>query len=256
MDALDIHPRANDPRTRHLTESCPDDVIKPGHSAYPTELIPGDQPCWRDPQNLHGLPKDRPHSANDAIHRAFCKARSWRAPPNWSRHDWFAETNAITVAAGYRAEFDFDSQRDVPLGAFVYVRALTSAWTRYRQEWAYCVRFGGKHSNGADEGAITHAESSDEGPRRARLQHALRQLSPIDEWLIEQLFWYGTTELRIGEMLRISQQAVSKRKRRILMRLRRALSDHRLRVLGGEIVAWWTLFLDWSDFAVACDWCL
>jgi DNA-directed RNA polymerase specialized sigma24 family protein len=51
----------------------------------------------------------------------------------------------------------------------------------------------------------------------------MTDLPDSDRQLIERLFWQGFTETEIAGGLGISQQAVSKRKRRILTALRRIL---------------------------------
>ena len=159
-----------------------------------------------------------------AVRRALCRARSWQTPPNWSSRDWLNEVRAITVAAGSLAELEYEPARGVPLEAFVYCRALASAWTRYRQEWAYYVRFAATPDNGWTEYAtVLGAESGPEAiePLVAR---ALMQLSHTDRCLIQQLFWKRLTESRIAAALGTTQQAVSKRKLRILKQLRMLLA--------------------------------
>src|SRR5262245_10540757 len=79
--------------------------------------------------------------ANNALQRARRKIRSWQTPGNWSGRDWLDEVKAITATAGWLAEMDYDPGQRVPRSAFIYRRAVTSAWTRYRQEWAYCRHF-------------------------------------------------------------------------------------------------------------------
>src|SRR5205809_4895153 len=87
------------------------------------------------------------------LRQAFRRILSWRIPPNWSAHDWFDEVKAITAAARWKAELDYDFERGVPLSAFLYQRVLTCAWTRYRQEWAYALRFVQEDGTGGDEAA-------------------------------------------------------------------------------------------------------
>ena len=188
-----------------------------------------------------------------ALHRAFRRILSWRIPPNWSAHDWSAEVMAITAAARCHAELDYDSERGVPLCAFLYQRALTCAWTRYRQEWGYALRFIQAVGNGGDEPGEPRSGQPEACSPDDSLQSALLELPFADQWLIRQLFWGETTEGRIAKTLRISQQAVSKRKRRILGRLRQALDSERNGLVVSRIIGWCAVFLDWIDFEFVCD---
>jgi hypothetical protein len=52
-------------------------------------------------------------------------------------------------------------------------------------------------------------------------RHVLARLSKSDLWLIEQLFLKDRTEADIATQIGITQQAISKRKRTIVMQLRR-----------------------------------
>jgi hypothetical protein len=63
---------------------------------------------------------------------------------------------------------------------------------------------------------FTAGEVFDDWPR-----HALARLSKPDLWLIEQLFLRDRTEANIATQIGISQPAISKRKRAIVMQLRR-----------------------------------
>ena len=162
-----------------------------------------------------------------ALHRAFRRILSWRIPPNWSVHDWSEEVRAITAAARCHAELDYDSERGVPLGAFLYQRALTCAWTRYRQEWAYALRFIQENGNGHDEAGTPHTSVLELCPPNDSLQCALLELPFADQWLIRQIFWNKATEDKVATNLKISQQAVSKRKRKIICKLRRLMSAAR-----------------------------
>lgn len=189
-------------------------------------------------------PDGRNYELNAALHRAFCRIRSWRIPPNWSAHDWLDEVKAITAAAGCHAENDYDSELSVPLSAFLYRRALACAWTRYRQEWAYFLRFMEQGPNNGDKAEASHQTVLEVASLKDSLQSALTELSQADQWLIRQVFWNETTEDQVAKSLNISQQAVSKRKRRIICRLRRLLSD-----IGGETLVYEILL--WSAVGLA-----
>lgn len=157
---------------------------------------------------------------NAALQRALHRILSWRVPPNWSTRDWSDEVKALIAAARCDAELAYDSARGVPLSAFLYQRALTCGWTRYRQEWAYALHFQAK-ANGDDEKAGVPCSAVLEVLSPEPLQGALMELPFADQWLIRQLFWNKTTEDKVATDLNISQQAVSKRKHKIICKLRR-----------------------------------
>ena len=115
---------------------------------------------------------------------------SWRVPPNWTARDWSEEMRAQGAAAAWQDVCDYDPTRGVPLRAFLGQRVLTSALTRYREEWRYvmrCVR------DLMGDGCGEHAEDdqSDSILGCDVLYHALARLSLSDRALIEQLFWKG-----------------------------------------------------------------
>ena len=207
--------------------------------------------AMRRPNGWCGARRDPELDA--ALQRACRKILSWRIPPNWSAYDWSKEVEAMTVAARCHAEFDYDSERGVPLSAFLYQRALTCAWTRYRQEWAYALRFMQENGTGCDEAAAPHTSRLEVCLPDDSLQRALLELPFADQRLIRQLFWGKRTEDGIAKTLRISQQAVSKRKRRILGRLRRVLNGKGVYLLATKVIGWWAALADSTDLAVVCD---
>lgn len=174
-----------------------------------------------------------------ALRRAFRRIFSWRIPPNWSAHDWLDEVKAITAAACCQAELDYDFERGVPLSAFLYQRALTCAWTRYRQEWTYALHF--MQEDGAeccDDAATPRISLPEVSPPDDSLQCALLELPFTDQWIIRQLFWNSMSEDKVARNLRITQQAVSKRKRKIICKLRHLLRDARTALLLSGTLFW------------------
>jgi hypothetical protein len=161
--------------------------------------------------------------ADNAVRRAFAGVSVWRTPPHWSRRDWLDEAQAIIQSAAACAVFDYDVERNVPLRAHIYVRAVAAAWTRYRQEWSYSL-----HQSGKDVEPIATPFERDHAHETIEffLGHALNHLSVEDQLLIEQLFWSRTRENRLAAMLNVSQQEVSRRKVRVLRLLRLALKSH------------------------------
>lgn len=191
-------------------------------------------------ERLGGIPErncDAAHPYFDGVQRTlpesiatlqhcFHRIRSWRVPPNWSERDWSEEMEALVTAAACQAEFDFDPVRQVPLGGFVYSRVMARALTRYRQEWAYALRF--LCENDTDGLSLTTANGVAWAEQAAialvsdyeSLRHALERLSEADRKLIHELFWEKCTQTELARKRRMSQQAVSLRKRSILNRLR------------------------------------
>jgi DNA-directed RNA polymerase specialized sigma24 family protein len=187
-----------------------------------------------------------------ALRRAFRRIFSWQKPPNWSAHDWFDEVKAITAAACCQAELDYDLKRGVPLKAFLYQRALTCAWTRYRQEWAYALRFMQKEdATGCDEAAEPRS-LPEICPPDDLLRYALLQLPSADQWLVRRLFWDSVSQDKVARNLKITQQAVSKRKRKIIRKLRQLLRDARaaMLLLG---TLFWNGVADLIELPVSCD---
>jgi hypothetical protein len=144
----------------------------------------------------------------------------WRVPPNWSVSDWRKEMRAEAACAAWEAVRDYDPSLGVPLGAFAHQRVLTRTLTRYRQEWAYALRLAPEYDSESSSGSrlLDSAVSAmfDRCPRQA-----LSGLSKAQFWLAEQLFLKDRTEADIAAQIGITQQAINKRKRAIVIELRR-----------------------------------
>ncbi|PYL77958.1 MAG: hypothetical protein DMF26_02255 [Verrucomicrobia bacterium] len=200
--------------------------------------------------SLRDLANDDELSA--ALRRAFRRIFSWRIPPNWSAHDWFDEVKAITAAACCQAKFDYDFERGVPLSAFLYQRALTCARTRYRQEWAYALRFMQEGGTGCDEAAASRTGLPEVYSCDDSLQCALLELPFTDQWLIRQLFWNSMSEDKVARNLKITQQAVSKRKRKIICKLRHLLREARTALLVSGTL-FWSSVTEPIELLLSCD---
>jgi len=200
--------------------------------------------------SLRDLANDDELSA--ALRRAFRRIFSWRIPPNWSAHDWFDEVKAITAAACCQAKFDYDFERGVPLSAFLYQRALTCARTRYRQEWAYALRFMQEGGIGCDEAAASRTGLPEVYSCDDSLQCALLELPFTDQWLIRQLFWNSMSEDKVARNLKITQQAVSKRKRKIICKLRHLLREARTALLVSGTL-FWSSVTEPIELLLSCD---
>jgi DNA-directed RNA polymerase specialized sigma24 family protein len=149
------------------------------------------------------------------------RTHAWRAPPRWSPRDWWEEIDAEGIAAACDAVRLFDPSRGPSLGCFVYHQILAAALARYRQEWNYALRYrlssaGPALASRSDDDVATDLEEG-------RLRRLMTGLAQADRRLIERLFWEGSTEAEVAGCLGISQQAVNKRKRKILLTLRRSL---------------------------------
>jgi DNA-directed RNA polymerase specialized sigma24 family protein len=189
------------------------------------------RPCgslWPAPEP-HRPPFTFDHEEYKALlNRCFKRICGWRVPPNWSIADWREEIRAHGLAAVYQAIRDFDASRRVPLDAFVYQRVIARAYSRFRQEWAYglhCISpTDGVFSDGghvSGESCVQYREFSVEpDPAYQALLDTLGSLSEPNHRLITQLFWEGKTEVNIADILGISHQAVSKRKRAVIQKLR------------------------------------
>jgi DNA-directed RNA polymerase specialized sigma subunit len=144
----------------------------------------------------------------------------WRVPPNWSVSDWRNEMRAEAACAAWQAVCDYDPSLGVPFGAFAHQRVLTGTLTRCRKEWAYALRLTPEYdpASSSDSRRLDSAVSAmfDRCP-----EHALSRLSKSQFWLAEQLFLKDRTEADIAAQIGITQQAISKRKRAMVIELRR-----------------------------------
>jgi RNA polymerase sigma factor (sigma-70 family) len=163
---------------------------------------------------LHRLP-DWPRIWGACLRRT----RSWPIPPRWTAWDWREEIDAEGIAAACNAIRNFDPSRGPTLGSYVYHQILSGALARYRQEWSYALRCSPapfSQDRATEDPAPLPATEETE-----RLKTTISSLVEQDRRLIERLFWDGWTEAQVAGSLGITQQAVSKRKRKILLELRR-----------------------------------
>jgi RNA polymerase sigma factor (sigma-70 family) len=146
------------------------------------------------------------------------RAYRWRVPPRWSVGDWREELRAEGALAAWEAARDFDPGRGVPLKPFVERRVLFHLLHRYRKEWAYAHHLA---CESTDSEALGQAGANRPPEFEAvEVRELAAHLDSDDRRLVTILFWEGRSESEAAESLGVSQQAVSKRKLRILLRLR------------------------------------
>jgi DNA-directed RNA polymerase specialized sigma24 family protein len=162
------------------------------------------------------------------------RIHSWPIPRNWSRRDWLSETQDVAAAAAWQAVADYNPPTEIAFSCFVHQRVISSARTRYRQEFLYGIRFSIELiSADSDFDFNSHCESAPPPYTEPAVNHpacfdlieALDRLSSEQRRLIEQIFWFGNTETEMADALGISQVAVHKRKQAVLRILRDLLRD-------------------------------
>jgi len=151
--------------------------------------------------------------------RCWHRSRPWRLPPRWTARDWQEEARAQGALGDTLARREFDPTRGVPLDAFRYRRVVDAVWARYRQEWSY----GRRARLGAampDRPAQARPGPDPDADTRACIESFLDSLADPDRDLLRQLFWDGRGEGDPAREWGVSQQAVSKRKQKVLNQLR------------------------------------
>jgi RNA polymerase sigma factor (sigma-70 family) len=170
-----------------------------------------------------------------AVQVALHQARQWRCPIHWDGKEWQKELDAIAQAAAFEACFYFDEQRGITLEIFVFWQVLTALRDFHRREWAYFAFHCGHLTKASDEGEVGEGNESAEVCeevateglerewRRYLIFWALERLSERERQVLERLYWDGYTEAEVAKELGISQQAVSKIKRKAIQKLRELL---------------------------------
>ena len=114
------------------------------------------------------------------------------------------------------------------------------------------LRFVQEDGTGCDEAAAPRASLPEVCPLDDSLQCALLELPFADQWLIRQLFWNSVSEDKVARNLKITQQAVSKRKRKIIRKLGRLLRDARAAMLLSSTL-FWSAVADPIELLLSCD---
>jgi RNA polymerase sigma factor (sigma-70 family) len=139
-------------------------------------------------------------------------------PPRWSVGDWHEELRAEGALAAWEAARNFDPGRGVPFKPFVERRVLSRLLHRYRKEWAYAHHLARESTNPEALGQAGANRSPE--LEAVEVRELAARLDPNDRRLVTVLFWEGQSESEAAESLGVSQQAVSKRKLRIILELR------------------------------------
>jgi RNA polymerase sigma factor (sigma-70 family) len=165
---------------------------------------------------VHPGCSDHPVSWRRMWESCVAQIRRWRIPPRWNDVDWVAELQSEGAAAALEAIACFEPSRNVPLHAYVRMRVMGRVLTRYRQEWTYAIRQVPEEVSDASELSSLASPSwpVDE------LRDVLTQLDDPDRALIIRIFWNAETEAEIARSLGLSQQAISRRKKKILDKIR------------------------------------
>jgi DNA-directed RNA polymerase specialized sigma24 family protein len=177
---------------------------------------------------------------SDTLRACFRRVCSWRIPTHWSRSDWCEEIVATGTASVCQAELEYDPKYGIPYNVFVYHRVLARCLTRYRQEWTYA-----RHCYAGDPSDILRDEGDEDSFMRhlalfwnenglfssqsafafEDLYSALMSLPESDRKLIQRLFWAEETQAQVASELEVTQQAINKRKRAVIVRLQEILND-------------------------------
>ncbi|WP_406700168.1 sigma-70 family RNA polymerase sigma factor [Singulisphaera sp. Ch08] len=161
------------------------------------------------------------------ISTCLSRIRRWRVPPSWMAKEWAEEIKSEATVAGLQAFQEFDDTRGVPREAFLHQRVMQRTLALYRREWTYAVR------RVVEEELDRRAEIGKKDLAKyvanlRILQQSLNLLPESDLSIIEEIFWGERSQTEIAEELGISQQAVSKRKHRILETLRGSIISFEL----------------------------
>jgi DNA-directed RNA polymerase specialized sigma subunit len=162
------------------------------------------------------------HSLFQSLQSSLHRICRWRVPPNWSISEWRREMHAEAACAACHAAKDYDPSLGVPLEAYARQRVLSTTFTRYRREWAYASRIVKEFDPERSDSKVSEPSACtvfDEWPRCT-----LAQLSECDLWLVRQLFLTDRSEADVARQIGVSQQAINKRKKIIIQRMKSRIS--------------------------------
>jgi RNA polymerase sigma factor (sigma-70 family) len=161
------------------------------------------------------LSNDIPHW--DSIW-ASCLRRigRWRVPPNWSGAEWLKEMESEGLLAAFTAKGGYEPGRGMNFLSYMHMKVIGHLIARYRREWSFANRLRDSSSDPV---------RSPEGTPSSEVEEVLGRLGAHDSRILRGLFWEGAREADLAREMGISQQAISKRKKRLLAELRQHLAD-------------------------------
>ena len=164
------------------------------------------------------------------------RLRTWKAPPNMSRADWFEEMRELEIIAVWEIMSNPRHLEVVLAPRDICNRIIAKVRVTYRREWAYGLHITAAPQTPSPSGdEDENAETAGPFPRltanglpdieaHARVRDALDMLSPNERCFIERLYYEGSNEAEVAAMLGITQPAVCKRKQKLLSNLRKVLA--------------------------------
>ncbi len=152
----------------------------------------------------------------NAVSRCMARVQRWKVPPNWSRRQWLEEASAQAELAAIACQTVGKSVAAPGIVNAYDSRIHNSVLHRYRQEWSFARHCGLPVLREPVEKDDPEDELSAMLPC---IPNALGKLSEPDRRLIQMLYWEHHSELQIAADMGVTQQAISKRKRRILSTL-------------------------------------
>lgn len=161
------------------------------------------------------LAKDIPHW--DSIW-VGCRRRirRWPVPPNWSGSEWLEEMKSEGFLAAFSARDGYEAGRGMTFRSYMHMKVIGHLVARYRREWSFANRLRASSCDPVDSpGAIPSPE----------VEEMLGRLGARDSRILRGLFWEGCREVDLAREMGLSQQAISKRKKRILADLRQEFAD-------------------------------
>jgi RNA polymerase sigma factor (sigma-70 family) len=193
-----------------------------------TEKQPNEEDC-PEPEDAGGSCRGQAASLKDILKcvllRCLCHCRRWAQPARYSAADWWEETRSIGKSAAWEALLSFDPARQIPLAVFARSRIMAQLLTFYRREWRFSMRNAPLRlrqfsEESSDEEEFVLEPRTEEYPQRQMLREVMAQLPAPQSQLLERLFWYGESEEELARSLKLSQRAVSKRKKAAIKQLR------------------------------------
>ncbi len=152
----------------------------------------------------------------NAVSRCMARVQRWKVPPNWSRCQWLEEASAQAELAAITSQTVCQSVTAPGIVNTFDSRIHNSVLHRYRQEWSFARHCGLPVAREP----VEDDEPEDEVDAMLPcIPDALARLSEPDRRLLQMLYWEHRSEAQIAADMGVTQQAISKRKRRILSAL-------------------------------------